>query len=333
MPGGTKTEAPEIDATLELLQLRECSTSYKEYVLAILSKHLRPSAIAFLCGEEEVTMFAAQNDLSLRKLNCAPSHEVVDKRAEWPSEYTKLLSFRIAGGTSAKVCPNLAHEHRLFLALYAEHRLFGLVVAERDPCNQPFGRTDTEPLLAMAPYVAMGAWSHIEREEVACRATVLGVLVPAPGVLLVADLDRQRIVWGMSPNDSSDWRVVAEPIADTVLEAAEEWLTNSKPPRSSHGKLPRVVPLRRITEAPFHATRCVLVRVDVAPTRASSLSEREREIAVILSDGYSVTNAAAILELSENTIRTYVRRLYRKLGVTNRADLVRTLFTVDRQGH
>jgi hypothetical protein len=29
--------------------------------------------------------------------------------------------------------------------------------------------------------------------------------------------------------------------------------------------------------------------------------------------------------LSENTVRTYVRRLYLKLGVSNRADLVRKL--------
>jgi hypothetical protein len=29
--------------------------------------------------------------------------------------------------------------------------------------------------------------------------------------------------------------------------------------------------------------------------------------------------------LSENTVRTYVRRLYQKLGVSNRADLVRKL--------
>ena len=34
---------------------------------------------------------------------------------------------------------------------------------------------------------------------------------------------------------------------------------------------------------------------------------------------------AAISGLSENTVRTYVRRLYGKLEVNNRADLVRKL--------
>ena len=38
-------------------------------------------------------------------------------------------------------------------------------------------------------------------------------------------------------------------------------------------------------------------------------------------------NVAAIAGLSENTVRTYVRRLYSKLGVNNRADLVRKLMS------
>lgn len=57
------------------------------------------------------------------------------------------------------------------------------------------------------------------------------------------------------------------------------------------------------------------------------LSAREREIAQLLVEGYAALNAAAILELSEHTVRTYVRRLYKKLNVSNRADLVCRLLT------
>jgi DNA-binding NarL/FixJ family response regulator len=57
------------------------------------------------------------------------------------------------------------------------------------------------------------------------------------------------------------------------------------------------------------------------------LSAREREIARLLIDGYAALNVAAVLELSENTVRTYVRRLYKKLNVSNRADLVCRLLT------
>ena len=57
----------------------------------------------------------------------------------------------------------------------------------------------------------------------------------------------------------------------------------------------------------------------------ASLSRREREVARLLVDGYSLVNAAAILGLSENTTRTYLKRIYAKLGVCNRVEFVRRL--------
>lgn len=62
-----------------------------------------------------------------------------------------------------------------------------------------------------------------------------------------------------------------------------------------------------------------------APRKHAPLSGREQQIAELLMSGYAVINIAAILELSEHTVRTYVRRLYRKLDITNRVDLVRTM--------
>jgi DNA-binding CsgD family transcriptional regulator len=62
-----------------------------------------------------------------------------------------------------------------------------------------------------------------------------------------------------------------------------------------------------------------------APTALEGLSKREREMARLLVAGYSGVNIAAIVGLSENTVRTYFRRLYAKLDVSNRADLVRKL--------
>ncbi|WP_394821025.1 LuxR C-terminal-related transcriptional regulator [Pendulispora albinea] len=63
----------------------------------------------------------------------------------------------------------------------------------------------------------------------------------------------------------------------------------------------------------------------VARNVPTLLSEREQQVARLLAEGYSCVNTAAVLNLSENTVRTYVRRLYRKLDVTNRVDLVQRL--------
>jgi DNA-binding CsgD family transcriptional regulator len=60
---------------------------------------------------------------------------------------------------------------------------------------------------------------------------------------------------------------------------------------------------------------------------APRISGREREIGGLLVDGYSAVNIAALTGLSEGTVRTYVRRLYRKLGVCSRAEMVRAMLT------
>jgi DNA-binding CsgD family transcriptional regulator len=89
-----------------------------------------------------------------------------------------------------------------------------------------------------------------------------------------------------------------------------------------------VVAVARVDEDPvFGGARCAAVRVEAPqrPAAIEGLSKREREIARLLVSGYSGVNVAALSGLSENTVRTYVRRLYGKLGVNNRADLVRQL--------
>ena len=49
------------------------------------------------------------------------------------------------------------------------------------------------------------------------------------------------------------------------------------------------------------------------------LSPREREVLGLLQEGRSVPSIAATLYISRSTAKTYVARLYEKLGATNRA--------------
>lgn len=44
-------------------------------------------------------------------------------------------------------------------------------------------------------------------------------------------------------------------------------------------------------------------------------------MALLAVEGFSVLNVAARLGLTESTVRTYVKRLYQKLGVRSRAEL------------
>lgn len=53
------------------------------------------------------------------------------------------------------------------------------------------------------------------------------------------------------------------------------------------------------------------------------LSEREREVVRLTAEGYTALQAAEQLSLSPKTVETYRHRAMEKLGLTNRAELVR----------
>lgn len=53
------------------------------------------------------------------------------------------------------------------------------------------------------------------------------------------------------------------------------------------------------------------------------LSEREREVVRLTAEGHTALRAGEILHLSPKTVETYRHRAMQKLGLTNRAELVR----------
>lgn len=56
---------------------------------------------------------------------------------------------------------------------------------------------------------------------------------------------------------------------------------------------------------------------------ASGLTERERTVLDWLGEGYSYTEVADRLQISINTVRTHVRNVYEKLGVSTKTQAVR----------
>jgi DNA-binding NarL/FixJ family response regulator len=54
-------------------------------------------------------------------------------------------------------------------------------------------------------------------------------------------------------------------------------------------------------------------------TDRAALSPQQAEVLRLLSAGLSVPAIAATMFISQSTAKTYVARLYEKLGVTNRA--------------
>lgn len=229
--------------------------------------------------------------------------------------------------------------HALLLFLHEGGVLFGLAGLERRASEGEFGDGDKRAFEELAPFVVAGARSQLQYDELSREAAALRALVgygPRPagvsGVVYVVDRDRKSVVWAADREHGVDWDDDVAPIEDQLVDAAERLLAARQrgdalptPPRLPTGT---VVAVARIDDDPvFGGARCAAIRVEAPkkPAPIEGLSKREREIARLLVAGYSGVNVAAISGLSENTVRTYVRRLYAKLGVNNRADLVRKL--------
>lgn len=75
--------------------------------------------------------------------------------------------------------------------------------------------------------------------------------------------------------------------------------------------------------SPAIAQQLVLKRLD--PEQESSplatLSQRELQIAQMITSGHRANEVAAVLNISPKTINTYKYRIYDKLGVTNDVQL------------
>ena len=66
-------------------------------------------------------------------------------------------------------------------------------------------------------------------------------------------------------------------------------------------------------------------KASIHPEMAGQLKERELALALLLVRGYSNKAAAEALNLSENTVRWYVKKLNRKTGAVDRAGLIAAL--------
>lgn len=234
---------------------------------------------------------------------------------------------RLASGfpnAVAGACP----ERTLVIVLADFGGLHGLVGLQRSAAEPPFSLADASALRERAIELTVRARlelrvQSLERQVDAARA------LDRNSALLLVDLDGKRANW---VGDDSRPELSRAALSATLQAAATlrtAWANGEEVNLSSIA-----VPFGNIVnaaslEAPEVGAGCrwIALRIACQPPREQSepLSPRERDVAQMLASGFTAVNIAAICGLSENTVRTYVRRLYRKLAVSNRADLVRQL--------
>jgi DNA-binding CsgD family transcriptional regulator len=227
-----------------------------------------------------------------------------------------------------------AMTHALLFFLHEGGVLFGLAGLERRAAEGEFTAEDVKTIESLGPFVVAGVRAQLAYDELAREAAALRAFSKVSGTLFVVDRERRKVVWAANRERGVEWDADVLPIAEHIVDAAEQSLAARAkgdalptPPRLPTGAVVGVAKLEG--DPVFGGARCAVLRVEHQDKAGpiEGLSKREREIARLLVAGYSGVNVAAISGLSEHTVRTYVRRLYVKLGVDSRADLVRKLMS------
>ncbi|WP_349270356.1 DNA-binding response regulator [Mycolicibacterium parafortuitum] len=103
--------------------------------------------------------------------------------------------------------------------------------------------------------------------------------------------------------------------------------------KGAHGYLSKTLPARELVTAleAVHAGEMVVSDVPPRgrsavgldwPGRGEGLSDRESEILALITQGKSNAEVAALTYLSPNTIKSYIRTIYRKIDVASRTQAV-----------
>ncbi|MBJ7336935.1 response regulator transcription factor [Mycolicibacterium sp.] len=110
-------------------------------------------------------------------------------------------------------------------------------------------------------------------------------------------------------------------------------LIDSARQHGAHGYLSKTLPARDLVDAleAVHAGETVIsdapqrARSAVGldwPGRGEGLSDREAEILALITQGKSNAEVAALTYLSPNTVKSYIRTVYRKIGAGSRTQAV-----------
>jgi DNA-binding CsgD family transcriptional regulator len=204
--------------------------------------------------------------------------------------------------------------------LMSSFEIMAQVEAARDRPKQALEWADradslAHPAMETSKGFARLARAHAERlgdpQQAAARALEAAELFASADLQL--DSGRARLTAGLAYAQASETRRAR----DELRSAAHIFATCGA--RTMHGVAVR-------------EQRRLGVRVPMTMSRATGpygLSQREREVATLVAEGYSNSQIAEKLFVSDRTIESHLSRIFSKLGVSSRVGVVNILMRLD----
>lgn len=177
---------------------------------------------------------------------------------------------------------------------------------------------------------------------------VANMLDPYRERIVIAELDASMpledtvdiVLYDSFAQPESDHEEIAHLVANPRAKRVVVYTWNFHPDlvesarqRGAHGYLSKTLPARELVAALEAVHSGDVVISDVAmrarsapgldwPGRGEGLSDREAEILALITQGKSNADVARLTYLSPNTVKSYIRTIYRKIGVESRTQAV-----------
>lgn len=236
----------------------------------------------------------------------------------------------------------------------------GILYLLNGPDKNNFGSEEKEALLEIKPHLekALKVYSSLMRSEIEKavyeaaldRLTIGTIMLDGRGKVVEANRAAKNILASNPGIALVDGNIVLaksqyrEELA-RLIKTAIAWRAQQNPDAfvdamrietplgSSIGILVRAAPVSPWCEP--ETSPCVILHIeDTAQeqrtpeqivARLFGLTHSEALLATLLANGYSLAEAAAKLNLTEGSARTYSKKIFGKLGIGRQADLVRLI--------
>jgi DNA-binding NarL/FixJ family response regulator len=177
---------------------------------------------------------------------------------------------------------------------------------------------------------------------------VANMLDPYRDRIVVAELDSTMpvsdavdiVLYDSFAQPESDHEEIGELVANPRARRVVVYTWNFHPDlidsarnHGAHGYLSKTLPARDLVTALEAVHKGETIISDVAPRarstpgldwpgRGEGLSDREAEILALITQGKSNADVARLTYLSPNTVKSYIRTIYRKIGAESRTQAV-----------
>lgn len=116
------------------------------------------------------------------------------------------------------------------------------------------------------------------------------------------------------------WNFAPELIENAKVQGVDGYLSKTLPARQLVDSIERIAAGEKVFNSP--PTRAGTAMGLDWPGRREGITDRESEILALITQGKSNADVARITYLSPNTVKSYIRSVYRKIGVSSRTQAV-----------